>query len=208
MLEKLHYLFQQALPGEAAHLEFLPLRGSSKAAIASGAPYRSSAVAIILFENRRGTLSTIITQRQEYNGTHSGQISFPGGKYEPTDKNLLQTAIRECNEEIGIDIREDVLLGQLSQVYIPVSQFLIEPFVFFSKKASFDYHLSEREVATIHEIDLEELFAPQSVIKKDVTYPNGLILKDVPHFQQNRIEIWGATALMLNELKRLLQMYE
>jgi 8-oxo-dGTP pyrophosphatase MutT (NUDIX family) len=205
MFERLQQLFQGALPGEAAHLAFLPMRGSSKAAIEAGAPYRSSAVAIILFENNLGELSTIITQRQAYQGSHSGQMSFPGGKFEPHDQTLLETAMRECEEEIGLDIRQDTLLGQLTQVYIPVSQFLIEPFVFFSHRTSFHYRPSEREVAKIHELNLSDLFTPEAVITKDLRFENGLTLKAVPHFQQNDIEIWGATALMLNELKHLLR---
>lgn len=204
-LDQLRVAFERELPGEAAHHEFLPMRGSSQAAIANGAPYRLSAVAILLFQNNEGNLSTLVTQRQTYQGTHSGQISFPGGKYEDFDLNLAQTAVRETREEIGLDISNSERIGKLTNVYIPVSQFLVEPHVFIIHEQPSDFQLSPREVNSLHTLDLPELFTPSSIALRDIKQPNGMILKQVPHFVQNDLFIWGATALMLNELKAMLQ---
>ncbi len=203
MLTLLRELFQRELPGELAHQEFLPMRGSSKAAIANGAPHKKAAVAIVLFINQSGKLATIVTQRQVYEGNHSGQISFPGGKYEEQDHALVQTAIRECKEEIGIDCSSFIHLGELSRVYIPVSEFLIHPHVFFSNNKVFEYQPNEREVALIKELDLHELFHPSSRSLEDVFISQQQQLKNIPHFNQGNIKIWGATALLLNELKWL-----
>ena len=203
MLTLLSELFQRELPGELAHQEFLPMRGSSKAAIANGAPHKKAAVAIVLFINQSGKLATIVTQRQVYEGNHSGQISFPGGKYEEQDRALVQTAIRECKEEIGIDCGSFIHLGELSQVYIPVSEFLIHPHVFFSNNKVFEYQPNEREVALIQELDLHELFHPSSRSLEDVFISQHQQLKNIPHFNQGNMKIWGATALLLNELKWL-----
>jgi 8-oxo-dGTP pyrophosphatase MutT (NUDIX family) len=202
--EKLVTCFQKELPGEFAHREFLPLRGSSQEAIANGATYRNSAVAIVLFLNAQQQLSTVVIQRPIYNGSHSGQISFPGGKQEHFDFNLQATAIRECMEEIGLQLNSDQFIGTLSQVYIPVSQFLISPFVFYLENFPKTYQPDLREVAQIHEIDLFKLFQPESILHLDIPIQQNTVLKDVPHFTQSGIKIWGATALILNELKHLL----
>lgn len=203
-LELLRELFQQELPGETAHQEFLPMRGSSKAAIASGATYRNAAVAIILHIDLTGKLATIVTQRQVYEGNHSGQISFPGGKHDEQDADLRQTAIRECLEEIGIDCNNFEYLGSLTSLYIPVSEFLIQPYVFYAQDNSFQFTRNEREVAAIKAIDLHALFHPSAQSKEDVVISEQHIIKNVPHFNQNSIKIWGATALMLNELRLMI----
>lgn len=195
--------FEKELPGESSHLAFMPVRGSSSEQIRQGITFRDSAVAIILFHNEAGKLCTILTRRQVYDGSHSGQISFPGGKKELNDNNLLDTAIRECYEEIGVYASNFELLKELTPLFVPVSKFLITPYVFYSENKSFDYMRSEREVAAIHEVDLLELFQSE-VVQIDVPISTDFILKNVPHFKQGDILIWGATALILNELKDIL----
>lgn len=195
--------FEQELPGERSHLAFMPFRGSSMEQIRKGIAFRDAAVAIILFHNEAGKLCTIVTRRQEYDGSHSGQISFPGGKKEIDDDNLLDTAIRECYEEIGVHARNFELLKELTPLFVPVSQFLITPYVFYTDNKTFEYMRSEREVAAILEVDLLELYKSE-VIQIDIPMKSDYVLKNVPHFQQGEILIWGATALILNELKDIL----
>lgn len=197
--------FSGELPGEDSHLAFMPSRGSSRAQIQEGVAYRDSAVAIILFHNKENTLSTIVTQRQQYEGSHSGQISFPGGKKEVDDPDLIHTAIRECFEEIGIDAGSFEFLKELTPLFVPVSKFLITPFVFYSTQQSFHYNRSEREVAAIYELDLPALYEPESVVELDIPLNKEFTMKHVPHFKQGDILIWGATALILNELKDILK---
>ena len=195
--------FEHELPGEQSHLAFMPFRGSSMEQIRNGITFRDAAVAIILFHNEAGKLCTIVTRRQEYDGSHSGQISFPGGKKEIDDDNLLDTAIRECYEEIGVHARNFEVLKELTPLFVPVSQFLITPYVFYTENKTFEYMRSEREVAAIHEVDLLALYASE-VVQLDIPMNTNYILKNVPHFQQGDILIWGATALILNELKDIL----
>lgn len=195
--------FEQELPGEQSHLAFMPFRGSSMEQVRKGIAFRDAAVAIILFHNEAGKLCTIVTRRQEYDGSHSGQISFPGGKKEIDDDNLLDTAIRECYEEIGVHARNFEVLKELTPLFVPVSQFLITPYVFYTENKTFEYMRSEREVAAIHEVDLLALYASE-VVQLDIPMNTNYILKNVPHFQQGDILIWGATALILNELKDIL----
>ncbi|TSJ40186.1 NUDIX hydrolase [Fluviicola chungangensis] len=195
--------FKKELPGEKSHFAFMPSRGSSMEQIRRGITFRDAAVAIILFHDEAGKLCTIVTRRQEYDGSHSGQISFPGGKKELDDTNLLDTAIRECYEEIGVHARNFELLKELTPLFVPVSQFLITPYVFYSPNKSFDYMRSEREVAAIYELDLLALYASE-VVRIDIPIQADLTMKNVPHFKQGDILIWGATALILNELKDIL----
>ena len=196
--------FKKELPGEKSHLSFMPFRGSSMEEIKKGIAFRDAAVAIILFHNAENKLCTIVTRRQEYDGSHSGQISFPGGKKELDDENLLATAIRECHEEIGIHASNFELLKELTPLFVPVSQFLITPYVFYSSNQSFNYMRSEREVAAIHELDLLDLYKSESIVNIDLKINSEFTLKNVPHFKQGDILIWGATALILNELKDIL----
>lgn len=196
--------FEKELPGEKSHLAFMPFRGSSMEEIKKGIAFRDAAVAIILFHNKENRLCTIVTRRQEYDGSHSGQISFPGGKKELDDENLLATAIRECYEEIGIHASNFELLKELTPLFVPVSKFLITPYVFYSTNQSFDYMRSEREVAAINELDLLELYKSESVVNIDLQINPEFTMKNVPHFKQGDILIWGATALILNELKDIL----
>ncbi len=195
--------FEKELPGEKSHLAFMPFRGSSMEQVRQGAAFRDAAVAIILFHNEAGKLCTIVTRRQEYDGSHSGQISFPGGKKELDDTNLLDTAIRECYEEIGVHAGNFEFLKELTPLFVPVSQFLITPYILYSHNKSFNYMRSEREVAAIHELDLLDLFQSE-VVHVNIQINTDFTMKNVAHFKQGDILIWGATALILNELKDIL----
>lgn len=200
--EELFERFQAPLPGEDAHMEFSPMRGRSSEIIDKYPNHRESAVAIILFY-KENKLHTLITERQKYKGQHSGQMSFPGGKKEKFDPNLNATAARECFEEIGICLKEENFVLDLTPVFIPVSNFKVYPKLYFLETIG-PFILSDREVAAIHEIDLIELFQPTSITHQDIHIEGNVVLKRIPHFSQNNVHIWGATALILNELKQLL----
>ncbi len=202
-LEELKKRFSLPLPGEKTHIDFAPMRGSTQEAIRNGASYRNSAVSIVLFPNADQKLQIIVIQRQEYDGKHSGQISFPGGKKEEFDRDLKATAIRECFEEIGVDCAQFQFLGQLSQVYIPISFFLIDAFVFYSSEPIVEFKASEREVARIIVLSVDELFHHESVSERSVLLPNGQRIEKISHFTQGDVSIWGATAILLNELKHV-----
>jgi 8-oxo-dGTP pyrophosphatase MutT (NUDIX family) len=201
--DELLKLFQNGLPGEEAHLEFSPIRQKSSEALENAREVRDAAVAIVIYPSENELYSLVI-ERQTYDGTHSGQISFPGGKVEESDQNLMQTAIRECFEEIGLQLNEIDFISELTSVFIPVSGFHVRPFIFYQEIEPTNFILSEREVYQLAHISLSELTKDENVVLKSLKVGN-MTLKDVPHFKLNEVEIWGATALMLNELKHLLK---
>ena len=130
---------------------------------------------------------------------HGGQISFPGGSADPGDKSAAATALREAEEEVGIDPTRVELLGELTPLYIPVSNFLVNPFVgYLLKRPTFILQVSE--VARVLELPLAGFFAGGVVARRDKKLYTGLILKDVPHWQVSGEAVWGATAMIVGEL--------
>jgi 8-oxo-dGTP pyrophosphatase MutT (NUDIX family) len=143
--------------------------------------------------------------RPQYEGVHNhgGQIGLPGGGKEEQDENLMMTAIRETQEEIGVIVPKINILGSLSDLYIPPSDSLVTPFVgFLDTKPSFIP--DPKEVARIIEAPLSFLQNPALRMQKQVTLPNKIVL-DVPYFAVNDDSIWGATAMMLNEFLHLIE---
>lgn len=202
LIEQLKYIIAHHLPGEDAHLPMSPTgRGKSSEALANATDYRQSAVAIIFFKSQE-EYRVILTQRGAYEGTHGGQISFPGGRKEEEDRDFTNTAIRETYEEIGIQLHSDALIGKLTNVFIPVSSFLVHPYVFFYDKNP--VFTNNYEVSETFSISVADLLAKSSVSVMDIIVGNNFKMK-VPCFRINRREIWGATAIMLNELKEIIK---
>lgn len=190
------------LPGEAAHVEMFPLRARTSEAKKNVSNYRLSAVMAILFEEEQKK-KIVLIERQDYDGKHSGQIAFPGGKIETNDASPLAAALRETNEEIGITPENIQCIGQLSEVYIPVSNFLVQPFVGFMEKKP-QFNPDPREVKSVITCNVNELLLPESKVITKINASQGVILKDIPAFQLENKIVWGATALMLNEIREVL----
>ena len=197
-----HSILNKKLPGEKAHLEMAPYRISSIEAKKRNKNPRLSAVGIHLFNNSKNKLSTILIQRTNKLPTHKGQIAFPGGKKEKNDIDLMETAKRESQEELGIE--NGVLIGQLTPVYIPVSNFDVSPFVFFHKNLP-NIVQCQNEVDYYFDIELESVLNPKNIHSFDYKENNGINIKNIPCFKINDKIIWGATALILNELKHILK---
>ena len=191
---------------EDDHLPMLPMgRTRSSEALKIMKSPRESAVGIHCFPCAAGKLSIFLIQRSEYQGKHSGQIAFPGGKMDPSDPNLAFTARRECYEELGIPMEAGKLIRPLTPVYIPVSNFEMTPFLFFheSKPA---VSLNVREVVECIEMPLPELVHNIPIIHRELPLEsNSLFQRKVPGFQFGSYWIWGATALVLNQLKTCCQ---
>lgn len=195
---------EKPLPGSAAHALMYPRKGAKISDRYDTSDARLSSVAILLFETGN-TLQFLVIQRAEYDGTHSGQIAFPGGKWEQTDASLIATALRECEEEIGVSEAELDYVGKLTDVFTVVSSFLIEPHIFYWKTPRNQFLLSEREVAAVYPLSVDDLLDDNAVEYHNIPLKNGITLKDVPHFALGEVKIWGATALILSELKFVLQ---
>jgi 8-oxo-dGTP pyrophosphatase MutT (NUDIX family) len=193
--------FQKDLPGEAAHAPYIRYRAAFENKDRSSA--RSAAVGIHIYPKNL-QWHFLLIERSTYNGQHSGQMAFPGGKPDPTDPHLEFTARRESLEEIGIPTNKGQHIATLTNVWIPVSGFEVSPFVFLHDEAPL-LQADPREVQQIEEVALFELLADSSLTFKDINSPGGEKLETHPCFLLNNRIVWGATALMLNELRMLLK---
>jgi 8-oxo-dGTP pyrophosphatase MutT (NUDIX family) len=203
------YLKQQieaGLPGREAHFEMSHKLRTYTPDTPSAA--MESAVCILLFPNEKGSFSFTLMERTSHNKNdkHKGQISLPGGKKDNTDIDLSKTALREVKEEIGVSEKEIELIGQLTELYIPVSNFVVYPFIGFSTKKPI-YQKQESEVKDIFEVELNALMDSRSVKHTNIKISKHITLKDVPYFNLENKVVWGATAMILNELKSIVKEY-
>lgn len=200
-INQIKQIISTDLPGEPAHFPLSPLnRPVSSEAMKNAENVKQSAVSIILL-NENDDTRIVLIQRPTYDGKHSGQISFPGGKKEEHDASLFQTAIRECFEEIGFPLGEAIYLGKLTPVYIPISNFFVEPHVFFVS-GDFYFEKDDFEVEEVFSVALSEILNPNK-LQTEKIHLSETFKKEVPCFKINDRIIWGATALMLNELKEI-----
>ena len=163
---------------------------------------KRAAVMALFYPNEQQKTTFLLTERASYNGTHSAQVSFPGGKVDEEDNNLQETALRETNEEIGIEINDIKVIRQLSDTYIPPSNFLVAPFMgYCENKPSFSPNY---EVANLIEVTLEDLLNDRNIVFKTMStsYMKNI---EVPSFKLNNYIVWGATAMMLSEIKDLIK---
>ena len=156
---------------------------------------RKASVLLCFYEHKDELYLTLI-KRTTYDGPHSGQISFPGGKPVSLDSSLWDTAKREFKEELGVDLSSASPLLTLSRVYIPPSNFLVTPFVAVVKKKPF-FHLDSREVALKIDISLYELIHLK--IKQCPILEGNHKGVVVPCYVYEGHMIWGATAMVLSE---------
>lgn len=194
------------LPGETSHSEAMPLnRPYSSQALLGENKVRESAVGIVLYPERE-ILRSILIQRPSYDGTHSDQIAFPGGKRDQADENLEFTARRECFEEINLPLHKGECLGGLTQVYIPVSSFVVQPYIFYVDELP-ALTPDSREVAEIIHFDVQQLLDEQILRTMDMRFKDGIVRKDVPYYAIENKVIWGATAMMLAEFRAILKRF-
>lgn len=162
--------------------------------------HRKAAVLVLLFPDSQLNMRFVITKRADYKGVHSNQISFTGGKFEESDVNLQQTAIRETYEEIGILVSENQILRPLTEIYIPPSQFLVYPYVaILNKTPNFKPNYEVHSVLTPLLTDLLDF----KITNIDYTVSSSNTIK-VPGFRLENEFVWGATAMILSELQDLL----
>jgi 8-oxo-dGTP pyrophosphatase MutT (NUDIX family) len=192
---------QQPLPGNSAHEAFAPYRKQFEQQAES--VRKKAAVGVHLYLHQ-GEWHFFLIERSTYNGKHSAQMAFPGGKPEPTDLHLEQTARRESEEELAIPAKSGEKIAELSMVWIPVSSFEVTPFVFLHDHRP-TISMNEYEVAQYYEITLKELLSDHSVSKTTIEVAQNVQMKDIPCFVLNEKIVWGATALILAELKMLIQ---
>ncbi len=194
---------QKPLPGyqaqfELAHVNRKKVELNSK----ETKLYKPSAVLILIYPNHNHKTSVLLIERTTYNGHHSGQIAFPGGKAELTDSSLEETALREFFEETGSD-ETPIIIGKLTPVYIPVSGFMVQPFVSYIHQKP-NFYKNNFEVNVLIEWEIEQLLNSDNLKETTIEPIPGSSIK-TPYFDVNGKVLWGATAMMLNELKWLLK---
>ncbi|MGB1268375.1 MAG: NUDIX hydrolase [Flavobacteriaceae bacterium] len=192
-----------ALPGIEAQFKLAPeIRKilGKKVNLSKRNP-KHAAVLSLLFPDTNNEMQMVFMLRKTYEGVHSNQIGFPGGKLEKEDENLKITALRETHEEIGVAAKDITILKKMTEVYIPPSNFLVVPFLgVVSKKP--EYILQENEVERIIEIPLKHVLSDDFITTKTITTSYATSL-EVPVFEFQDEVIWGATAMMLSEIKDL-----
>jgi len=189
---------REPLPGKSAQFQMAP---SFRISITKKDVSAQAGVMVLLYPNPT-QLHLVLIKRTEYPGTHSGQISFPGGKFEKTDQSFIETALRETEEEIGVKMSDIEILGQLTPLYIPASEFEVYPVVGFTKSMPL-FRIDKNEVQYLIETDLDFLLNPST--KSIKLYTIEEYQGDVPYFNIEGNEVWGATAMILNEFLEIIK---
>ncbi len=197
---------KQPLPGQEAQYRMAHVVRRNRQ---SPPPDARMAGVLALFYPKDGDWHIVLIERATHHRSdrHSGQISFPGGRFEEGDGSLEMTALREAEEEVGVDPGQVELLGRLTELYIPVSNFLVNPFVGVTPtRPAFRPELSE--VKAILEVPFQLFQKPETRQKTDLHLAENIILRNVPYFDIHGQIVWGATAMMLNELVEILNQAE
>ena len=191
------------LPGPLAHLKMLPKnRIKEFAALKNETLAKKAAVMALFYPNKENETILVLILRKTYKGVHSNQVAFPGGKVEKEDQNYLAAALRETHEEIGVPSSEIESICALSSVFIPPSNFMVYPFMGIANKEP-AFRIQEEEVAEILKIPLSELLSEENVSEKELatSYSEKMT---VPVLKLEQQVVWGATAMMLSEIKMLI----
>lgn len=193
---------KKELPGQQAQRLMAPFESNQDRFNLDAQSEAISGAVLILFYPDGGGIHFPLIQRPTYNGVHSDQVALPGGKKEIEDVDLYETALREANEEIGIELENLTIIGSLTELYIPVSNFKVLPAIgYCSEKPAF--------VPDDHEVE-EIIIANVEMLKgRDMPQVTEIVINDnfqlkAPYFAVDDHIIWGATAMMLGELQVLL----
>ncbi len=205
-------LFSQQIPkiknlpllGVEAHFKMAPEgRVEELRALKEDRSKAKKAGVMALFYPKSGYTHLLLILRKTYKGVHSNQIAFPGGKVELDDVDLKATALRETHEEVGVHPKRVEVIKQLSEVYIPPSNFEVQPFIGLYAEPE-PFVIQPSEVEALVEVSLIDFMNDANVNEQilSTSYAKNIA---VPAFKLNGYTVWGATAMMLNEVKELLK---
>lgn len=205
LIEFLEKRLSQNLPGRDAQIKMAPkprTEGEMRKMEAPEDVYESS-VLILLFPNEKGEIELTLTLRSE-DINHGGQISFPGGRADKGE-SVVETALREAREEIGVEPQDITIIGQLSDLYVSHSNNLVVPIVGYTNKRP-DFTINPREVDEVFTVELRSLLHKKNLTVED--WELGKHIYKVPYWDVHRVPLWGATAMMLNELLDICREYQ
>ncbi|MBT6438997.1 MAG: CoA pyrophosphatase [Flavobacteriales bacterium] len=195
---------EKPLPGIEAHFKLAPYKRliGKNAREKDPSPKLSAVLALLFPKNNEPHI--LLTLRNTYKGVHSKQVSFPGGKREKIDTSFEQTALRETEEEIGINTKSIQILGKLTEVYIPPSRFLVHPFVGVTPSSPI-FKPDAHEVSEIIECPISQLLDDSIIKEKNIFLTTTQQKMKTKYFDVNGHVVWGATAIMLSELKDIIK---
>ena len=198
-IQNIKYELQKPLPGLKSQAKMAPaVRLNNYNPEPEGA--RKGGVLLLLFY-KKNELQVTFIKRAEDGGTHSGQISFPGGKYEEDDKDLIQTAKRETFEEVGVNAKDVKILGELSSLYIPVSNYIVYPSVGFVTNIP-EFTPNIKEVSKVLVFPLKKFLSKEYKHTGVIEVRNQKI--NTPFYNIDNTKIWGATAMIMSEFSEII----
>ncbi|MFD2037376.1 NUDIX hydrolase [Belliella marina] len=205
VIRKLEGMLKQPLPGRQGQISMAPIPvDESRFLEPKPLNPRKGAVLMLFYPGEDNTMVPFI-KRPSYDGVHGGQVAFPGGKWEEVDGDLAQTALRETEEEIGVKQSSINLLGSLSDLYIPPSNFLVSPYIGFVEEKPI-FIPDPFEVDRIISCPIELLTNLDIRKKGEITVRSEIKLQ-APYFEIEKEMVWGATAMMLGEFMHLWENY-
>lgn len=203
-LEYVPKLVEVNLPAKEAHFKMVPferLESLKNQNLDSISP-RNAAVMMLLYP-KNGRTHLVLIVRNSYEGFHSAQIALPGGKYETIDHTYANTALRETQEELGVPPENIKIIRPFTNLYIQVSNFMVYPFLGICKE-EIVFVPDGNEVVNIIELPLNDFLNDDLIVTTFMTtsYAKNI---EIPAFNIKGHIVWGATAMMLNELKEVLK---
>ncbi len=204
LMQNIEKALREPLPGHKAHME-MAVVGHHRKAEAPEEANKAGVLALFIPDKNGHTELVFIRRSSHYHDDrHKGQIGFPGGKKEREDNDMRETALRETKEEIGVEPAEVEVLGKLSNLYIPVSNFLVHPYVGYMRSRP-EFSLQETEIAEVITCDYKRLLNEDCRDTTKIELSSGIHLENVPYFDLKGKILWGATAMMMAELVHVLK---
>jgi 8-oxo-dGTP pyrophosphatase MutT (NUDIX family) len=197
-IHKLKNGLEQPLPGLEAQIQMLP---EGRLPAEPALEYINAATLICIYPEKDAIYFPLIRRANHPHDRHSQQLSLPGGRSENGEK-LVETALREAYEEVGIPPESVNILGALTPLPIPVSGYLMHPFVGYCKKIP-HFKTDPAEVQTLHLVNVEDIFNKDK--RRMKSWILGGIKRQVPVYQIDTLRIWGATAMVLSEFAAILK---
>lgn len=192
------------LPGETVQMKMAPVERlrELKDEARHIKKARQAGVMALFYPTLEQQTNLILILRKTYKGVHSAQVGFPGGKIEKGDRSILDAALRETEEEVGVPRGNISILKKLTEIYIPPSNFFVQPFLGITPKTPL-FVPEEKEVEALIEVNLND-FMDNSCITTRILTTSYATELEVPAFKLNGHIVWGATAMMLNEVRELI----